>query len=352
MIKEQRKRRILALTMMVAASMMICCCKRDDGDVIEVGGTQIQSTTEKEVISTEQIMSEESTVTTTQGMQSETESTTSEPPAPNYIYDKVGSDAENLMTAGIVGVSLDELHLLEQLLNQCDFNISIKAVSVDGSRCISYNSDKEYFAASTIKAPYLLYCYKQIDAGNGTFDETMVYTSNYYRGGTGDIKDSVEGTSYTLKEIMRRTIWNSDNSGYLMCTERWGKDGYNALMEQIGVDRLRLSEKSIWAFDVRVDDYVIVWKNIYDYFLTETEGANVFYESTTNCKWNFFGQGIKKCTIAQKYGWADASFSNAGIVYGENETYILAVFTDAEGDNDDKKLYGEIVGEIHKLMDK
>ncbi len=338
---------LITMTIILYSSSMY------SNDVVDVSGNEVES-----VKGNESMVSEDDT--TTQGEQLEIETTNKEeeetttklPPPPNYIYDKVSEDKDKIVIAGDIDIAKDSLSQLQQLVDKCDFDISIKAVSLDGSKCLSYNSEKEYFAASAIKAPYLLYCYKEIDNGNGTLDEEMVYTSKYYNGGTGTIKDSPSGTSYTLQEIMRRTIWNSDNSGYLMCTERWGKEGYNKLMEQIGAERLKLPNRSIWAFGVGVDDFVVAWKGIYDYFETGTIGAKIFYESTTNCKWNFFGEGIKDCVIAQKYGWADNSFCGAGVVYGKNEKYILAVFTNAEGDNSDKKLYANILEEVHKIMDK
>lgn len=343
-------RRIMYVLMTLIMSLvLICSCTNSGYEDIEVAGNEKESSAEDTTIQTQEITTDEYETET----ETETEiETTSKPLPPNYIYDELGDDADKIVTVGDISIENDELKDLEELLKQCNFNISVKAVSIDGSKCISYNSQKEYFAASTIKAPYLLYCYQQVDAGNGSFDEEMAYKAAYYREGTGDIKDSAEGTVYTMHELMRRTIWNSDNSAYYMCNLKWGKDGYNQMVEQLGIEKLKQPNHSIWVHDVRVDDFVMVWKSIYDYFQTETEGAKAFYDSTTNCKWNFFGQGIKKCTIAQKYGWADKSFSDAGIIYGENETYILAIFTDAEGNATDKKLYGAVAAEVHRLMDR
>lgn len=346
-------RRVMYVLMTLIMSLvLICSCTNSECEDIEVAGDEKETTAQDTTVHTQEITTGEYS-TDERETETETETeTTSKPLPPNYIYDEVGDDTDKIVTAGDIFIEDDELKSLEELLKQCDYNISIKAVSIDGSRCISYNSDKEYFAASTIKAPYLLYCYQQVDAGNGTFDEEMVYTSAYYREGTGDIKNSEDGTVYTLHELMRRTIWNSDNSAYYMCNLRWGKDGYNQMVEQLGIEKLKQPKHSIWVHDVRVDDFVMVWKNIYDYFQTETEGAKAFYDSTTNCKWNFFGQGIKNCVIAQKYGWTDETFANAGIVYGENETYILAIFTESQGDTEDKRMYGSIANEVHKLMNR
>lgn len=348
---------ILALVFTV---VLMCACTARVGDSVPVAGDEIPETTEVTTSTAEATTAEadgttQDTATEDTGSQQITEEPTIEPSTaskPNYIYDQLLDDTNHIQTMGDVDISKEELTALTELLAACDYRVSFKAVSIDGSRCISYNSMEEYFPASAIKAPYLLYCYKQIDSGNGTLDEEMIYTSKYFREGTGEIKDSDEGTVYTLSEIMRRTIWNSDNSGYYMCADRWGKDGYNQLMEQIGADRLKFPSYSIWAHDTRVGDFIIAWKSIYDYFLTGTEGAKAFYDSTTNCKWNFFGGGIKNCVIAQKYGWADEAFSNAGIIYGENETYLLAIFTDSEGDEADKKQYANIAGMLHQIMNR
>ena len=354
---QSQKYIILALALTV---VLMCACSARVGDSVPVAGDEIPDTTGVAAPTVESTTEDASDATQdtatvdTDSQQIATEKTTEPPTAskPNYIYDQPLDDTNHIQTMGDVEISKEEFTALTELLAACDYRVSFKAVSIDGSRCISYNSMEEYFPASAIKAPYLLYCYKQIDSGNGALDEEMIYTSKYFREGTGEIKDSEEGTVYTLSEVMRRTIWNSDNSGYYMCADRWGKEGYNQLMEQIGADRLKFPSYSIWAHDTRVGDFIIAWKSIYDYFQTGTEGAKAFYDSTTNCKWNFFGGGIKDCVIAQKYGWADEAFSNAGIIYGKNETYLLAIFTDSEGDEADKKQYASLASMLHNIMNR
>lgn len=365
MLGEKMKKKIYNIMPLIVILLLSACSSGAEKNV-PVAGEEQQSTTEKssetEYTTTEQ-PTEESTIPDSQQSTSDvttesvTQPTTEEPTttkqeiATNYIYEHISDDTDKVKAFGDVNVAEAELAELTELLKTYGSQISFKAVSVDGTKGISYNSDGEYFAASAIKAPYLLYCYQQMDAGNGTLDEEMTYTSKYYRDGTGDIKNSADGTVYTLEEIMRRVIWNSDNSGYYMCADRWGKDGYNQLMEQIGADRLKFPSHSIWVYDVRVDDFIIAWKGIYDYFETNTEHAKKFYDSTTNCKWSFFGSGIKDSTIAQKYGWTDDSYSDAGIVYGENGTYLLAVFTNSAGEDADRSFVAKIVNRINEIMD-
>ena len=344
------KRKIYEFITFMLMFFMSSCSSNSSEDIAAVADEQTITTkknSESEKITTE---------TKEYHKEMSTESTTELPteqqaPEINYIYQHISTDANAVQSFGDIDVAESELAELTELLNTYSNQISFKAVSVDGTKGISYNSDGEYFAASAIKAPYLLYCYQQMDAGNGCLDEEMVYTSKYYSSGTGDIKDSADGTVYTLEEIMRRVIWNSDNSGYYMCADRWSKEGYNQLMEQIGCDRLKFPAHSIWVYDVKVDDFIIVWKSIYDYFETNTEHSKKFYDSTTNCKWSFFGSGIKDSVIAQKYGWTDEAYCDAGIIYGQNTTYILAVFTDSAGEDIDKSLVTKVVSRINTIMD-
>lgn len=356
-LKENTKQRLhngkYLVCSIVLSALLMCVCVGCGDDSIPVAGDEQQSTTVEST--TEESTTPEQTTEEPTTEEPTTEEPTTEPPTvsgPNYIYEQLGDDTTQILTAGNVDTSDEELAALLEALTACEYRVSFKAVSIDGSKAMSYNSEEKYFPASAIKAPYLLYCYQQIDAGNGTFEEEMIYTSKYFYDGTGDVKNSEEGTVYTLHELMRRIIWNSDNSAYKMCAERWGKEGYNQLMQEIGAEQLMFPSYSIWAHDTRVGDFVIAWKSIYDYFQTETEGAKAFYDSTTNCKWNFYGGGIKNCTIAQKYGWAEEAFSNAGIIYGENETYLLVVFTDSEGVDANKREYANIVSKIHQIMDR
>ena len=120
----------------------------------------------------------------------------------NYIYYPVRDDLSSVGVYGNIEVAEDNKVKINSLIRKYGKRVSFKLVPIDGTACISYNSSGEYFAASTIKAAYLLYCYQMMDQGNGSLDETMVYTSEYYWDGTGDMQYSPEGTVYTLKEIM------------------------------------------------------------------------------------------------------------------------------------------------------
>lgn len=274
----------------------------------------------------------------------------------NYIYERIRDDDSEVITFGELEADEDILKQLKKTLNNYSGEISIKAVAVDGTEGLSYNSDGEFFSASAIKAPYVLYGYKQMEQGDGAPDELMKYTKDYYHQGTGSMQYEPIGTEFSLKEIMRRTMWESDNVGYYMCVGRWGKDGYNEMMTDLGCESLVLENWTEWAHKVRAEDLLIVWKEIYDYMKEGTECAQLLYDSCTFYKdcgeYNFMGNALPGYTVSQKYGWSDDAYGDAAIVYGENRDYLLVVLTDSDGTAYDQQVFTNVVRLVNKLMDK
>lgn len=249
-------------------------------------------------------------------------------------------------------VSEEELSSLSDLLNSYNGKISMKIVRADGEYGMSYNSTAGFFSACTIKAGYMLYCYKQIEQGNGSLEETMTYTDAFYHGGTGSIKNSASGTVYTLQEIMYRTLWESDNSGYDMCIYRWGKEGYNEMVRNLGCETFLLNSNSCWVYNARAEELVILWKEIYKYFQENSENAGLLYDSCTQQKYNFLGNALPSYTISQKYGWSDDAYSDGGIIYGQNGDYLFAIFTDSGGESYDMQTVNNVMAQAVRIMEE
>lgn len=265
--------------------------------------------------------------------------------------DKVRGDRWKVMLIGDMKMSEEDEKSLNRILNNYKGQISIKAVSLDGTKGITYNSEGEYFSACTVKAPYMLYCYRQMQQGNGSLKEEMTYNSSkHYHSGTGELKWNPNGTVYTLKEIMYYTLWKSDNVGYMMCLDRFGKDGYNEMMDEWGCPSLKIEDYAPWSFVARAEDLVIAWRHIYEFMQEQNEFSWAMYDSCTPCSYNFMGDAIPKFVISQKYGWGDDVYSDGGIVYSDNGNYIFAVYTNSSGEEYDKRVVNDAFRIIHKYM--
>ncbi len=274
---------------------------------------------------------------------------------PNYIYERTTEDTEAVAVLGEFEVNEEKLERLNKVLTGYSGKVGLKAVTIDGSKGVSYNSSETFFMASAVKAPYLLYSYMQMDAGNGSPGEEMKYTGNFYHKGTGLIRYMPVGTIFTLEEIMRYTMRKSDNVGYNMCIARWGKEGYNKLMTQYGCQSLVLEDWTPWVHEGRVDDLLIVWEEIYKFMNQGSEGARLMYDSCTyvgkTADYNIMKDVLPDTLVSQKYGWSDDGYGNGAVVYGENHTYILVVFMDSSGTAADQQVYREVVRLVDDLLD-
>ena len=344
-----RKREYLVILAIIGIFLFVSCSKTDIVDDVESESGQLVEkdthTTSIEEVTTEEVTTEEVTteevsteeVTTTESDIRETatkehipEETTTKASSGNsnfneYIYTRNYNDKKSVQILGDLDVSNEELAKIEELIKTYNRDMSFKVVSIDGSYGLSYNSDETYFSASSIKAPYLLYCHK-----------------------------SPNGTEYTLAEIMRLVVWCSDNSGYYMCTKRWGTDGYNALMNSIGCDSLKISNSYIWADKINAHDLITVWKNIYDYIESDAASSSHMYDICTDYKYNPLEDALPGYTIAQKYGTSTTKdvFCDGAIIYGKKNTYILAFFLDSTNDSKDKKFVTNLVKELNLIMDR
>lgn len=233
---------------------------------------------------------------------------------------------------------------IEEMLAGYDKNISFCAYSLDGSRAIAYNCEETYFSACTIKAGYMLYCCLAIDQGLASKDEVMYYQKDkYYHGGSGKIKNAEDGTPYTLGELIELSLSVSDNIAYKMLFAYFGTDGYNRMVEELGVPRLKLSS-SVWNRKTTARDLCIIWRELYFYFDTETTMAKLFRRSCTNTRFNYATIYLDE-EYSHKSGdrfEPDPVYNDAAIVWKEMP-YVISTLNSSEGEPADEELVGTIV---------
>ena len=238
---------------------------------------------------------------------------------------------------------------INELLAGYDKPIAFCAYSLDGSRAIAYNCRENYFSACTIKAGYMLYCCLAIEQGIVSADDIMIYEEKYYHGGSGKIKNAEYGTPYTIKELIRLSLRYSDNIAYKMLVRYFGKDGYNKMMTELGVSRLKLSSSTeistVWNYNTNARDLCIIWRELYFYFATETEMAQLFKTATTNTAYNYATK-----LIDEKYSHKSGDkfkpnpvYNDAAIVWKKDNPYVVATLNGSEGEEEDEYVVGTIV---------
>lgn len=245
---------------------------------------------------------------------------------------------------------------IRDLLAGYDKEISFCAYSLDGTRAIAYNCEETYFSACTIKAGYMLYCCLAIEQGIVSGDDIMIYEKKYEHGGSGVIKNAEYGTPYTIKELIRLSLRYSDNIAYKMLVHYFGKDGYNQMVKELGVSRLKLSSStsisSVWNYNATAKDLCIIWRELYFYFASETEMAKLFKKATTNTPYNYATKLIDE-KYSHKSGDKFAPnpvYNDAAIVWKKDNPYVVATLNGSEGEEQDEYVVGTIVKLINDYI--
>ena len=237
---------------------------------------------------------------------------------------------------------------LQQILNSHKYNISLSVYTVDGSKGLDYNTETGIFGACTVKAAYTLYACKQMESGNGNLQTQMTYEQKHYEPGTGDMQYSPFGTVFSMETALHKSMSISDNVGYLMSVDYFGRDGYNTYMRELGCDSLQI-KPTVWSLRTKADDLVKIWCEIYNYFGTDTEYARFLKNSCTNTAGNYATESLQGVEYSHKQGHNSTgdwlSFSDAGIVWKGDTPYIIAILTDAPGHNSYSR------GEFAKIID-
>lgn len=223
---------------------------------------------------------------------------------------------------------------LETVLSGYTRNISFAAYTLDNRKAVGYNTDAEIFCACTVKAAYSYYCCLQMDKGNGSLETQMTYEQKHYESGTGDMQYSPYGTVFDMSTIITKSMGISDNVGYLMQVDFFGRDGYNAWISSLGCDSLQI-KPTVWSLKANARDHLVIWREIYNYFLSDAPHSEFLYNTCTGTAGNFATAALSGVEYSHKQGhnrsgeWT--SYSDAGIVWNGNTPYIIAIITDAPG---------------------
>jgi len=96
------------------------------------------------------------------------------------------------------------------------------------------NPDLEFVAASTIKVPLVLFLYRQAQDGKLDLNETLAIKPEDYESGTGRLQSRPVGSRYTLRELARLALVDSDNVATRMLLRRLGRESFQAYVHELG----------------------------------------------------------------------------------------------------------------------
>ena len=225
-------------------------------------------------------------------------------------------------------ISKELVDKITATINDYGAGVSFYIVSLNDGMSIGYNVDKRFETASSIKAPYALYVYKEIAEGNINPDQEFTYEEKYYNKGTGIIKKSDFGTVYTVRDLVYYSLNDSDNIAHTMLHKNFGVKGYNEMLKNLGTKQLYLTAGNPWGY-TSARSAALVWQEIYNFSLKSDEGVT-FLNILTNGKYNYFKEVMPSIPSASKTGFASKDVVETGIVF-DDQPYIAVAIANKGG---------------------
>lgn len=226
-------------------------------------------------------------------------------------------------------ISDETLNKLNNIIDSYGQSTSFYIVSLTDGMTVGYNVDRQFETASSIKAPYAFYIYQEITKGNIDPNQLITYRESYWNEGTGVVKFSSFGSTFTVKELLYYSINDSDNIAHMLLHGTFGVDGYNAMLRELGTKQLYLSPSGPWGF-TSARSAAIVWHAIYNYSLESPDGIE-FLNILSNGKYNYYKVVLPDTPSASKTGFAKKDVVETGIVFDARRPYIAIAMANKGG---------------------
>ncbi len=245
---------------------------------------------------------------------------------------------------------------LESLLNNSAYACAMHYIDLETGFEITYNEDRWFGGASTIKAPFMMSLLNKIEEGRLSFEHKLTYS--YDRSGTVQIsKDYDLGAKLSIRLLIEYLIYYSDNVAFSLllnqacslgefrnfCKDNYGGDIYKDGINQLTANVVARAFEDLYHKS-KTGNETYVW-----YIeLLKQANENKFIRNGLPTDEN--GKYIYE--VAHKYGMDINASNDAAIVFCGERPYVLVVLTDYIGYNTQTFInkVSAAVYDIHKYI--
>lgn len=287
---------------------------------------------------TEAATTEAATEATTITSETATEATTAteavtEPPVAEPIFDDSFYTRLSDLFAkyGInqkhdIDPEFEEKDASGKVITPRDKCVSVYYYDIETGYELYINEGVHYPVASVVKIPFCTMLYEKITAGELDGEMLLTYEARHKFHGTGVVNKGQYGDQYTVLQLLKLSITESDNTAYEMLKDLVSWEDFERYMQEHGSSHSKdtrarkqkvcLESAGSWgrimAEFLRSDSPYV---EAYKYDLTHTK--NKMINSTY--------------TVYRKYGWTQYAFHDIAYVVAP-KPYVLAVLTNLEGE--------------------
>ncbi len=199
--------------------------------------------------------------------------------------------------------------------------------------------DHVFFSASTIKVPVMIAVYRRIDEGRLDYSDRIVTTEEDWAAGAGWLRWETPGAKSTVEDALWLMITQSDNVATNALVRLVGGPDYvNRVARSLGARdtvlywKLSSERAAVPTLDNRTTprDMALLLARIRSGEAASRHSCREMLGllEQNDLEWWIEGGVPPGVKVANKGGWLDATYNDAGIVEYEERPYVLAVFTE------------------------
>lgn len=202
----------------------------------------------------------------------------------------------------------------------------------ENGRFVDINGDKIYSAASIIKLPVLVRLFKSIEAKQFTIYDDMLLTDYYQSSGSGSLQFARTGVKYTIDQLAKTMIQDSDNtSTNMIMAKLGGMDDINIGLRDWGISKTYVRT---WLPDLKgtnkttAQDMAKILYNLDNPGFLNINSREYIIDYMSHVKNNrLIAAGLGEgAMFVHKTGDIGSMLGDAGIVYAQNgKKYIVVI---------------------------
>ncbi|MBC7363969.1 MAG: serine hydrolase [Candidatus Aminicenantes bacterium] len=198
-----------------------------------------------------------------------------------------------------------------------------------------HNEDQVFPAASLIKIPIMVACFKAVQEGRIKLEEKYVLKRKDRVGGSGILRRMRNGRTFTYAELINFMVTHSDNIATNVLIDRLGFDYINQVMAELGLKTTRLRRKMIdfTARENGLENYtttkeitrvleMIYWGKCYTPEIS-AQCLEVLKQQRINDRLPRFLP--REAQVAHKTGLEREVCHDAGIVFTSYGDYVISI---------------------------
>ena len=215
-----------------------------------------------------------------------------------------------------------KINQFNEYLNN-NYNYALVYHELNDNFGLTKNENISFYGASIIKVTLAIYIYEKAESDESILNKTITYSSKYYKGGAGVIKNNIQ-SSYPVRDLIKYMIEDSDNIAFMMLYNNFNINDIRNFWNNYGATKTFVGSDEFGY--ITANDTKIYMNELYNYLNTNTklseELGNYFLAASKN---SYIAKNINK-PVYFKYGETAPYYHEITIIKDENP-YILNILT-------------------------